>query len=53
MYHDITPDNTEVYMDFRSVIHLKYTVYALYINAKDTGNTLKIHQKYTDGPYTE
>ena len=44
--------NTEVYMDFTSVVHLKYTGNSRDIHVKYTGNTLKMHRKYTDYPLT-
>ena len=44
--------NTEVCMDFTSVVHLKYTGNTLDKHVIYTGNALKIHRKYTDHPLT-
>ena len=44
--------NTEVYKNFTSVVHLKYTGNARAMPVKYSENTLKIHQKYTDYPLT-
>ena len=40
--------NTEVYMDLRSVIHLKYPGNTRAIHVIYTKNTREIHHKYTD-----
>ena len=40
--------NTEVYMEFASVPHLKYSGNTRDTHVKCTGNTPKKHQKYTN-----